>query len=120
MRVHIDVITSMANSQVFFLSPAGTPGPPVHPRGNFHQTDFPPLSCSVLRVPALLWPHPSGAPAGASSRGVPSRAGDLAGYRHSKFARWAKSFKGTKQIERAIIARAWPRADEIEIARIQG
>ena len=64
--VHIDLITSMANLEGFFCPP-GTPGPPpVHPRGNFHQTDFPPLSCSVLRVPALLRPHPSGAPAGDS------------------------------------------------------
>jgi hypothetical protein len=76
--VHIDLITSMANFEVFF-GPPGTPGPPVHPRGNFHQTDFPPLSCSVLRVSALLWPHPSGAPAGASSRGVLPGPGDLAG-----------------------------------------
>jgi hypothetical protein len=42
----------------------------VHPRGNFHQTDFPPLSCSVLRGPALLRPHPSGAPAGLTPAGL--------------------------------------------------
>ena len=50
--------------------PPGTPGPPVHPRGNFYQTDFPPLSCSVLRGPALLRPHPSGAPAGLTPAGL--------------------------------------------------
>jgi hypothetical protein len=36
----------------------------VHPRGDFYQTDFPPPSCSVLRGPALLRPHPGGTPAG--------------------------------------------------------
>jgi hypothetical protein len=36
----------------FFFGPPGTPGPPVHPRGSSHRTDFPPLSCSVLRGPA--------------------------------------------------------------------
>jgi hypothetical protein len=61
--VHIDVITSLAIWGYFFCPP-GTLGPPVHPRGNFYQTDFPPLSCSVLRGSALLRPHPSGAPAG--------------------------------------------------------
>jgi hypothetical protein len=52
--------------------PPGTPGaPPVHPRGNFYQTGFPPLSCSVLaRGPALLRPHPSGAPAGRTPAGL--------------------------------------------------
>jgi hypothetical protein len=48
----------------YLFCPPGTPGPPVHPRGDFYQTDFSPLSCSVLRGPALLRPHPSGAPAG--------------------------------------------------------
>jgi hypothetical protein len=32
--VHIDLITSMANLEVHFCPP-GTPGPPVHPRGDF-------------------------------------------------------------------------------------
>jgi hypothetical protein len=66
----------------FFFGPPAPrfrPAPPVHPRGNFHQTDFPPLSCSVLRVPAPLRPHPSGAPAGAGSRGVLPGPGDLTG-----------------------------------------
>jgi hypothetical protein len=46
----------------------GTTGAPVHPRGDFYQTDFPPLSCPVLRGPALLRPHPSGAPAGLTGQ----------------------------------------------------
>jgi hypothetical protein len=36
-----------------FFCPPGTPGPSVHPRGNFYHTDFfPPLSCSVAAARA--------------------------------------------------------------------
>jgi hypothetical protein len=59
--------------------PPGTPAPPVPPRGNFYQTDFPPLSCSVLRGPVLLRPHPSGSPAGLTPAGVLPGPGALAG-----------------------------------------
>jgi hypothetical protein len=80
-----------------FFCPPGTPAPPVHPRGNFYQTDFPPLSCSVLRGPALLRPHPSGARAGLTPAGLhpqevlPGRLPDKA---HSN---WQKGARGTKQ-----------------------
>jgi hypothetical protein len=50
--VHIDLITSMANLEVFrisyFFCPPGAPGPLVHPLGSFYKTDFPPLSGSLL------------------------------------------------------------------------
>jgi hypothetical protein len=71
--------------------PPGTPAPPVHPRGNFYQTDFPPLSCScsLLRGSALLRPHPSGAPAGLTPAGLHPQEvfGALApsGGRHKQF-----------------------------------
>jgi hypothetical protein len=68
--VQIDVITSMANLEVFLLPPKYPRPPAVHPRGNFYQTDFPPLSWSVPRGPALLRPHPSGAPAGLTPAGL--------------------------------------------------
>jgi hypothetical protein len=92
----------MANLEVFFCHP-GTPGPPVHPRGNFYQTDFPPLSCSVLRGPAPLRPHPSGAPAGLTLAGLhpqevkPSKNN---GSDHSSISRFAhkafKAFRGPR------------------------
>jgi hypothetical protein len=63
---------------IFFatqLRDPGTTGPPVNPRGGFYQTDFPPLSCSVLRGPASSPPsaaYPSGTPAGLTrSRWTP-------------------------------------------------
>jgi hypothetical protein len=63
--VHIDLITSVANLEGLLLSPRYPPPAPrctpvARGNGNFHQTDSPPLSCSVLRGPALLRPHPSG------------------------------------------------------------
>jgi hypothetical protein len=63
--VHIDLITSMTNLEVFFFCPPGTPGPPVHPRGNFYQTDFPPLS---------LAPCCAGQPSFGHSQAAPRRA----------------------------------------------
>jgi hypothetical protein len=75
----------------------------------------------VLRVPALLRPHPSGAPAGASSRGVPSPGGDPAGYRHSNLFVGCVSFNSTNEapwlsycaaaLRR--VAKASPVADEV-------
>jgi hypothetical protein len=72
----------MADLVVFVLPHCATqvppgPGPPVHPRqpvaiSTKHQTDFPPLSCSVLRPRAspLFRPQPSGAPAGLTPVGL--------------------------------------------------
>jgi hypothetical protein len=105
--VHIDLITSMANLDGLFCPP-GTPGPPVHPRGNFYQTDFPPLMplpCSVLRGPALLRPHPSGgAPAGLTLAGLhrpqevkPSKNNGSDRSSISRFAHKAfKAFRGSR------------------------
>jgi hypothetical protein len=80
---------------VFFCCPPGTPGPPVHPRGNFYQTDFPPLSCSVLRGPALLRPHTSKRPRpggpyscwtpSAGARSSQAKTADLSGRAHSNW-----------------------------------
>jgi hypothetical protein len=99
-----------------FFGPPGIPGPPVHPRGNFHQTDFPPLSCSVLRVPALLRPHPSGAPAGARTLPSPVESSPglviwpVSGTKSLPvWLVWDKSFKSLSRLERDIVVPRSPR-----------
>jgi hypothetical protein len=95
------------------------------PPGGFYQTDFPPLSCSVLRGPALLRPYPSGAPAGLApySRwpldSIRRRSGslkiaDLSGNKHIRTSNWHKKTSGLDAC--ALTKRAARRDENLHLA----